>query len=189
MTPGMCSAAVMRVAADRARRAFADIFLRSAGSRPIGRSMRLPGLDDAPHERDVFLFDLAVVELPRELGVRAVVLGDHHQARRAAIEAMHDARPQLAADAAEVVHLVQQRVDERALRVARGGMDDHAGRFVDDDQIRILIDDVEVEVFGLRRRRCVGSGISMAIASPARTMRLAGTAWPAMVTLPSLMRR
>ena len=46
--------------------------------------------------------------------------------------------------------LVEQRVDERALRVTGGGMDDHAGRLVDDDEVRILIDDVEVVVFGLR---------------------------------------
>ena len=38
------------------------------------------GLHDAPDERDVLLLDLAVVELPRELLVRGVVLGDHHHA-------------------------------------------------------------------------------------------------------------
>jgi hypothetical protein len=65
---------------------------------------------------------------------------------------MHDARPQLAADAAEIVDFMQERVDERALRVTGGGMDDHAGGFVDDDQVRILVDDVEVEILGLRRR-------------------------------------
>ena len=151
--------------------------------------MRLPGLHDAPHERDVLLFDLAIVELPGELGVRAVVLRHHHQARCAAIEAMHDARPQLAADAAQIVDLVEQRVDQRALRVAGGGMHHHAGGLVDDDEVRVLIDDVEVEIFGLRASGSTGSGMSTAIASPARTTRLAGTAWPAMVTLPSLMSR
>ena len=84
--------------------------------------------------------------------MRAVVFRHHHQAGRASIETVHDARPQLAADAAQVVHLVEQRVDQRALRVAGGGMDDHAGRLVDDDEIRVLIDDVEVEVLGLRDR-------------------------------------
>ena len=50
------------------------------------------GLHHAPHERDVFLLDLAIVELTRQLLVRGVVLGDHHHARRAAIQPVHDAR-------------------------------------------------------------------------------------------------
>ena len=133
--------------------------------------MRLPGLHDAPHERDVFLFDLAIVELPRQLDVRAVVLRHHHQARRSAIEAMHDARPQLAADAAEIVHLVEQRVDERALRVPGGGMHHHARRLVHDDEVRVLIDDVEVDGLRAAALGSTGSGMSTAIVSPARTTR------------------
>ena len=102
---------------------------------------------------------------------------------------MHDAGPQLAADAAEIVDLVKQRVHQRALRVAGGGMHHHPCGFVDDHEVRVLIDDVEIVVFGLRAPGSTGSGISTAIASPARTIRLAGTAWPATVTLPSLIRR
>ena len=68
----------------------------------------------APHERDIFLLDLAIVELTRELLVRLVVLRNDHQPRRAAIEAVHDARTLLAADAAEIVDVVQERVDERS---------------------------------------------------------------------------
>ena len=49
------------------------------------------GLDDAPDERDVLLFDLAVAKLTRELLVRAIVLGDDHQARGATIQPVHDA--------------------------------------------------------------------------------------------------
>ena len=83
------------------------------------------GLDDAPHERDVFLLDLAIVKLPRQLLVRRVVLGDHHHARRAAVEAMDDAGPRFAADAAQIRDVVEQRVDERAGRVAGARMHDH----------------------------------------------------------------
>jgi hypothetical protein len=39
-----------------------------------------PGLDDSPHERDIFLFDFAIVKLSRELLVCQVVLGNHHHA-------------------------------------------------------------------------------------------------------------
>ena len=44
----------------------------------------------------------------------------------------------------------KQRVDERAVRVAGRRMHDHAGRLVDDDQMRILEADVERD--RLRRR-------------------------------------
>ena len=40
-----------------------------------------------------------------------------------------------AADAREVLAVEQQRVDERAARVAGGRMDDEAGRLVDHDQV------------------------------------------------------
>ena len=67
---------------------------------------------------------------------------------------MHDAGSQLAANPAQVRHLVEQRVDERSLRVTRGRVDDHSGRLVDDADVRVLIDDVEVERFRLRRWAC-----------------------------------
>ena len=82
----------MRVTAVRARRARADIFCRCTGSRPIGGIDAASGLHDAPDQREVFLLDLTVVELPRERLVRPIVLRDDHQAGRAAIEPVHDAR-------------------------------------------------------------------------------------------------
>src|SRR4029450_4086526 len=60
-----------------------------------------PGrLDDPPAERDVLLLDLALLELPRQLLLRPVVLGDDHPAGRALVQPVDDAGPQLAADAA-----------------------------------------------------------------------------------------
>ena len=82
----------MRVTAVRLRRARADIFLRLAGSRPIGASMRRPACTSPHTSADVLLLDFAIVELPRELLVGRVVLGDDHHAGGAAIEPMHDAR-------------------------------------------------------------------------------------------------
>ena len=90
--PSSAPPCVTRVTALRARRARVDIFCRSPGSRPIGSSMRRPAWTDAPDQREVFLLDLAVVELARELPVRRVVLRGHHHARGAAIEPVHDAR-------------------------------------------------------------------------------------------------
>ncbi len=96
--------------------------------------MRPPGREHAPDERRVFLLDVPLLELRRQRLVRGVVLGDDHQAGRALVEAMHDAGPQLAADAAQIVDVVQQGVDQRPVGVAGGGVDDHAGRLVDDHE-------------------------------------------------------
>src|ERR1051326_3203173 len=63
---------------------------------------------------------------------------------------MDDSGAPLAADAAQIVDVMEQRVDERAARMSGGGMDDHARRLVDDDQVAILVDDVERQRFGLR---------------------------------------
>ena len=119
--------------------------------------MRRPCVHQAPDERHVFLLDLAIVELPRQLAVRRVVLGDDHDAGRAAVEPVDDAGPQFAADAAQVVDVVQQRVDQRAVRVARRRVHHHAGRLVDDDDVGVLEEDVERQ--RLRAAGVAGAGV------------------------------
>ena len=139
-----------RLAAAAHARRSADIFLpvrRIAADRRVDPAARH---HLAPDQREVLLLDLAIVELPRELLVRRVVLGDDHQPRRAAIEPVHDARPLLAADAAQIVDVMQQRVDQRAARVAGRRVHDHARRLVDDDQVVVLVDD--------RQRQRLGCG-------------------------------
>ena len=70
--------------------------------------------------------------------MRLVVLGDDHHAARVFVEAVDDAGTKLAADAAQIAHVKQQRVDERAVGVAGGGMNDQAGRFVDDHEVAVF---------------------------------------------------
>jgi hypothetical protein len=65
---------------------------------------------------------------------------------------MNDAWALLTADAAEIVDVVQQGIHECAARVSRRRMDDHAGRFVDHDEIVILIEDRQRQRFRLRFR-------------------------------------
>ncbi len=117
------------------------------------------GRHGAPHERDVFLLDLAILELPRQFLVRGIVLRDDHHAGRAAIEPVDDSRPQHAADAAEVGDVMQQRIDERAGGVTRAGMHDHARRLVDDDDVGILVKDLERHRLGFGGGRCGGGKI------------------------------
>ena len=80
------------------------------------------------------------------------MLGDDHQARGAAVEAVNDAGALLAADAAQAREVMQQRVDQGAAFVAGGRVDDHAGRFVDDHEVRVVVDDRDRKRFGNRAR-------------------------------------
>ena len=112
-----------------------------------------PLLYQPPDESDIFLFHLPVRELPCELDVCPVVLGNHHHPGRAAVETVNDAGSQLAADAAQILNMMQERVDEGTVRVAGGGMHDHAGRLVDHDEIRVVVKDIQGQRFRAWRRR------------------------------------
>src|ERR1700676_3188671 len=110
--PRQCQGGAERLGADDARHGFAAApragrhLLAIDGIAANRRVNPAPGLHDAPDERDVFLFDLAIAKLPRELRVRAVVLGDNHQTGGAAIEPVYDTGTLLAADPAEVAHMM-----------------------------------------------------------------------------------
>ena len=97
--------------------------------------------DFAPDQCDVLFLDLTVVELARKFLVRGIVFRHNHQPRRATVQAVNDARPLLAADAAEIVDVVQQRVDERAATVTGRRMHDHSRGLVDNEQVLVLEDD------------------------------------------------
>jgi len=110
-------------------------------------------VDPAPREGDVFLFHLAVLELACQLAVREVVLRHDHEPGRASVEAMHDSRALFTADAAEVVGVEEQRVDERPFAVTGGRVDDHPGGLVHHQDVGVLEEDRERQFFGLGCRR------------------------------------
>ena len=70
----------------------------------------------------------------------------------AAVQAVHDARPQHAADAREVAHVMEQRVHQRPRGAARARVHDEPGRLVDHQQVRVLVHDGERDVLGPRAR-------------------------------------
>src|SRR5688572_23691011 len=76
-----------------------------------------PGLDYTPYERHVLLLNLAIVKLSGQFGMCAVVFRNYHQSGSAPVQPVHDTRSQRSANAAQIGDLVQQRVDERALRM------------------------------------------------------------------------
>ena len=71
---------------------------------------------------------------------------------------MDDARPRDAGDAAVFRVAGEQRVDQRAARVTGGGMDDEAGRLVDDQHVGVLVDDGRAGSSSASSSRGLGSG-------------------------------
>ncbi len=90
----------------------------------------------------------------------AVGLGHDHQPGGVLVEPVHDAGPLDAADARQrVAAMGDQRVHQRAGRIAGSGMDHEPARLVDHDDLVVLKHDVERDAFGLRygrfgRRNC-----------------------------------
>ena len=90
--------------------------------------------------------------------MRPVGLGDHQEAARILVEAVHDPRPHHPADAGKArAAMRNEGIDQGSGLVPRRGMDDQAGRLVDDDEVVVLVDDVEGDRFrprlGRHRRR------------------------------------
>ena len=78
-----------------------------------------------------------------------VVFGSDDQARGVPVDAVDDAGPLFPAHAGKAVAAVaQQGVDQRAVAVARGGVDHHARGLVDHDHVLVLIDHVQRDVLG-----------------------------------------
>ena len=103
------------------------------------------GLNDAPGEYLVALLDLAFLELSCELGVGAVMLGHHHDSRGSAVQSVDDPRSEHASNAAQVADVVQEGVDERAVRVSGRWVNDHPRRLVDHNQVDVVVQDVDRE--------------------------------------------
>ena len=103
-------------------------------------------------DRLIGAVDAVGADLVAQRDVRAVVLGYEQQPRGILVDAVDDARPDLPADAGEIVKMLQQRVDQRAALVAGRGMDHHARWLEHHRHVRVLIQDVQVDVLGLDRR-------------------------------------
>ena len=91
------------------------------------------GRHGAPHERDVFLLDLAIVKLARQLLVGDVVFRHDHHARRSAIQPVHD----------ENLCISAQRGINRLGPFRFGRHREQPGRFVHYDQAAIFKNDFD----------------------------------------------
>src|SRR5579871_1060649 len=88
-----------------------------------------------------------------KLAVGAVVFGDKNNAAGLLIEAVDDAGAEVAADAGELVEVVEKGVDEGAVVAgivggAGAGVDHHASGLVDDGEVLVFVEDLEGDVLG-----------------------------------------
>ncbi len=131
----------LAVGANRVLQAVARI----APDRAANRALRIVG--DAEHDAAVLALDVARLHRAPERAERLFRLRDDQQARRVAVEPVHEARAHALAGQRRDVR--EQRVHERAVRRAVRGMRDHAGGLVDHEQVVVFVDDVDCDRFGL----------------------------------------
>ena len=107
------------------------------------------GVDAATGDGEIGFFGAALGELIGEPAVGGIVLCHHDAAAGVLVQSMDDAWTGDPADAAQLALAVgQERVNEGAGRVSRRGMNAHARRFVDDQQVIVLKEDIKGD--GLR---------------------------------------
>ncbi len=105
----------------------------------------LGGFWDAGGEGEIFLIDEAGFKVAAELVVGVGGFGDDEEAGGFLVEAMEEAV--VAADTEVVEEFSvggEEPVEEAVVGVAFAGLCDHSGGLFDDEQIRVLVDDLEV---------------------------------------------
>ena len=104
--------------------------------------------DVAPDDGGVDAVDGMDEELVRQVRLRRRVLGDHQQAARILVDAVHEHAETLVFSVRSLrnAQVVGERVHERPGVVPVPGMDHHPGGLVDDEHVVILVSDVQGNV-------------------------------------------
>ena len=114
---------------------------------PVDRPGILP--KGAVHHGLIDPGEAPVRQLGGELLMGEVILGHDQQARGVFVDPVDDAGALLSADAGETVAaVVQQRVDQGAVGMAGRRMHHHAARFVHNNDVLVLKDDVQGQGLG-----------------------------------------
>ncbi len=93
----------------------------------------------------------------RQCEVGAVGFGDHHDSGRVFVKSVDDARALDAPNSRQILTVMEESVDQGAGGVSSSRMNDETGRFVDQQEILVFVDDVKrdflsLDVEGARRR-------------------------------------
>lgn len=114
-----------------------------------GVDLALIGRERTAGEREVDLIDLAGAELGGQGEMRDVIFCGHDTTAGVTVEPMDDARAGDPADAAELATAVmEQRIDECAFGMSGRGVNHHPGRFVEDEQVIVLEENVQRDGLG-----------------------------------------
>src|ERR1700737_2658323 len=123
--------------------AITAIRCRFLGSRPMGASIRAAGSATSPTTIARYL---RVMIRPW----RSLVPRPHRQTRGVAVQPVNNPRPLGTPDRRPAGAAAEQAMDQGAGRMARPGMHDEAGRFVDDDQVVVLVEHPKIHRFRLQ---------------------------------------
>lgn len=119
---------------------------RMTADRGVNFSVRHAG--DSLDKRQVGLADLAVCKLFRERAVGGIGFGDDEAAAGLLVEPVDDARSFFTSDDTQSGTVMEQGVDQGAIRISRPGVHDETGRFVQHEHGGILVEDVQRDVLG-----------------------------------------
>ncbi len=122
---------------------------RGPGNRFVDRAGQGPRR--AARHREISALDIMFGKQVGEADMGSLGLGSNHDTGSKLVEAVDNAGPLHAADAGQLsLAMMEQGVDQRAIPAAGRRMDGHAGRLVDDDEVFVLEQDIERDVFRLR---------------------------------------
>jgi hypothetical protein len=107
-------------------------------------------------QNEISLFDGSVRKLLGQNAVTYIVLCHDEYSRGSAVEAVNDPRSSDPTNPAQVGAVVEERVDEGPRGMSGCRMNDHVRRFVEYQQILILVEDVQGNGFRLRLGRLGG---------------------------------
>ena len=105
------------------------------------------------NQRDVLFFHFMLLELAGELRVRLVVLDRDHQPRGFLVQTVHDPRAQRRIKIRKLTAMEQKRVDQRPGIIPLRRMNEHAGRFIDDQQEFVFVKNIQGDILGGNRVR------------------------------------
>ncbi len=113
----------------------------------VGENGVFGGLGNPLAHREIEFFHCSTRELVHEGLMSDIRLGDDDAARRIFVETVYDARTLDTADARKFsAAVMEQGVDERAVGISRGRVNDHAGGFIDDHEVVVLEQDFQRNV-------------------------------------------
>ncbi|MEY3480832.1 MAG: hypothetical protein RIQ71_1607 [Verrucomicrobiota bacterium] len=112
------------------------------------------GAGFAPDHGEIGFSCSALRELQCQRGMRGVVFRHENATAGVLVQAMHDTGAKRMATRRKFSRVVQQRVNQRPSPVAHGGVDNQPRRFVEADEIVVLVQYFERDVFRLRVRAC-----------------------------------